>query len=174
MSGGGSTRSPENDEIVRRYNNGESKRDLAKEFGLSKDAITGRIVRHPDYRPTQTTGKWLPDDGIVDPVAVLRATEGDPGRMTRSEATEAVRILHGRGLPDIEIGRMTGMEESTAAKLRRELRLPANRQRNGEITGYTLAKQVFGIDSSGRYTKKNPRGRRAFVSNAIIPKGVTA
>lgn len=58
-----------------------------------------------------------PDDGIVDEIAIARACAGEPVPLTRVERLEAVRILHGRGYSNSEIGRRLHLAGSTTKHL---------------------------------------------------------
>lgn len=74
-----------------------------------------------------TSRGGLPDDGILDEVAIARRAAGDTRvRLTRRERLEVVRRLHSQGLQDSSIGELVGMHDRQVRRDRVVLGLPAN------------------------------------------------
>lgn len=59
----------------------------------------------------------LPDDGVVDEIAVARACDGHQVPLTRAERREAVLTLRGRGCGTREIMRRLQMASATVKEL---------------------------------------------------------
>jgi hypothetical protein len=61
----------------------------------------------------------LPEDGIIDPVAVRRAVDGEPPpvRLTRTEQLIAAAILAARGCPPSDIATRLHMHLPHAVKV---------------------------------------------------------
>jgi transposase-like protein len=64
-----------------------------------------------------TTWSTLADDGIVDEIAVERATKGDRVRLTRRERAEVVQRLLGRGATVTDVARTLGLSGTRAREL---------------------------------------------------------
>lgn len=58
-----------------------------------------------------------PDDGIVDDVAVERASTGEPMPLTSAERFAAARLLASRGIGPVEAGRRLGVDRTSVRDL---------------------------------------------------------
>lgn len=115
-------------ELIRKmkFDQGKTATQIARELGAPVNSISQIIRDCPEYRyggrgPSGYV--WVPEDGIIDPVAVRRAVEDQwcPVRVTRTEALEVMKILVPRGVSNASIARRIGASETTVANLLDEL-----------------------------------------------------
>lgn len=65
-------------------------------------------------------------EAAVDPVAVARLVAGDPpGRVTRAERQQAVRVLSRRGMSAAQIAETIGATSRTVVRMRARIRAAA-------------------------------------------------
>jgi DNA-binding CsgD family transcriptional regulator len=68
-----------------------------------------------------------PKNVLIDNVAVRRRISGDHGvTLTPDEKRRAIRVLHGRGKPDVDIAAALGYSRHTVTTTRRRMDLPAH------------------------------------------------
>lgn len=105
--------------------------EVARRMGIQKQHVNKWLSRLPDYQPPAiypskreymehkrmtkaeyeaTRSPWIPEDGIIDEVAIRRVVENSycPVRVSENEAREIIKILSPRGVSDTEIARRVG------------------------------------------------------------------
>ena len=114
-----------------RYAEGMTCQRIGKVLGLSTRQVELRIKKLYGYTPPPTrptlrdwldhkrNSPWVPEDGIVDPVAIRRAVEneGCPVRVTRNEAIKIIEILSSRGVGSSSIARRIGVKAETVKRI---------------------------------------------------------
>lgn len=63
----------------------------------------------------------IPDDGLIDPVAIERAMKGDRVALTVRERVKLLRRMAARGFPDERVGELMGASDKTVWRVRHEL-----------------------------------------------------
>nr|QOL00373.1 hypothetical protein [uncultured organism] len=80
-------------------------------------------LRADRYGRTGNAG-WLPDDGLIDEIAIARVVTGAAPRLTLREAVVAVYELNRRGYDDGQIGARFGLTPDWAHRVRTRHDIP--------------------------------------------------
>lgn len=119
-------------ELIRKmkFQDNKTAAQIGRELGIPSTSVSQIIRDAPEYR-YQGRGTapevWVPEDGIIDEVAIRRAVTNDgcPVRVTQNEAIEIIKILTQRGVSAPEIGRRIGVHGDHVNRMRSEHKISA-------------------------------------------------
>jgi hypothetical protein len=103
-----------------RYAQGAGQESLAASVSVPVIEAEDETKRRPNRRIPNALPRRLalPDDGIVDDIALQRAAEGERLTLTTRERLALVDLLLARGMPDEDIARRAGIRRNVIVQRR--------------------------------------------------------